>query len=96
MVSVSLLTLPILVLVWVIEAYIFLSAARFVISMSPKARQSHLYGQLKLLTDPLPIRIGQYCAKWKKASLPSWLSWLIVISGGCVARQILMSMMLFH
>ena len=88
----NLLYMPFLVLIWLIEAYLLLAAARLIIAAVPSARKSHLYDQLKLLIDPLPNKVGQHLAKAMKASMPSSLPWLIVIGAGCIVRQILITM----
>jgi hypothetical protein len=84
--------MPFLLLIWLIEAYLFLAAARLIIAVVPSARESHLYHQLKLLVDPLPNKVGSHLAKWMRTSIPSSLPWLIVVGGGCVVRQILITM----
>jgi hypothetical protein len=56
----SLLDLPILIVIWLIEAYLSLAALRLVLRASSTARQSHFYGQLKLLTDLLPDMLHRY------------------------------------
>jgi hypothetical protein len=86
--------LPFLIVIWLIEFYLFLTALRLVMSLSTSARQSQYYRQFKLLTDPLPNMVSGFLSKKREASTPSWLSWLIVISAGCVLRQILVSMAL--
>ena len=88
----NLFYMPFLVLIWLIEAYLFLTAARLVIAAVPSARKSHLYHQLKLLTDPLPSKVGQHLAKWVRASLPSSLPWLIVNVNGGLIGEILITM----
>ena len=89
-----LFNLPFLILIWLIEFYLFLAALRLVMALSASARQSHYYLQVKLLTDPLPRMIGGFFSKRGKASNPSWVSWVIVISAACVLRQILVTMIL--
>ena len=87
----NLFYMPFLILIWLIEAYLFLTAARFIIAAVPSARTSHLYHQLKLLVDPLPNKLRWHLAKWLKAPIPSSLPWLIVVGCGCIVRQILIT-----
>ena len=91
-ISTHLFNLPFLILSWLIEFYLFLTALRLVMSLSQSARQSQYYHQFKLLTDPLPKMVSRFLNKKRDASTPSWLSWLIVISAACVLRQILVLM----
>ena len=88
----NLLNLPFLILSWVVEVYLLLTALRLIMALSATARQSQYYRQFKLLTDPLPKMVGRGLAKWRKASSPSWLSWLIVICAACILRQVLVTM----
>ncbi len=86
--------LPLLILIWLIEVYLFLAAARLILAKIPSARQTRFYRQVKLLTDPFPNFVSQSLAKWSHASMPSWLAWVIVILLGCFVRQILVWMVL--
>ena len=90
----SLFNLPFLILIWLIEGYLFLSAVRLVLSRGNTTRQSHLYHQVKLLTDPLPNLIKRLYAKHTKVTAPTWMAWLVVIILACVVRQLLVSMVL--
>ena len=93
-ITTHLFNLPFLISTWLIEFYLFLTALRLVMSLSESARQSQYYHQFKLLTDPLPKMISGFLTKKRKASTPSWISWLIVISVACVLRQILVTMVI--
>jgi uncharacterized protein YggT (Ycf19 family) len=90
----NLFILPFQILIWLIEAYLFFSAMRLVMSRSQNARQTHFYHQMKLLTDPLPNLVTRALGKGSATSRPSWLSWTIVILAACVLRQMLISMVL--
>jgi hypothetical protein len=93
-ITTNLLSLPFLLLIWIIEAYLFFLAARFVLGWSASTRQSYFYQNAKLLTDPLPNMVNKLFAKLRNRSTPSWLSWVIVISFMCILRQLLVSMLL--
>jgi hypothetical protein len=90
----SVFDLPFLFLIWVIDTYLFLATARLVIGLSPKARQSHIYSQLKLLTDPVPKLINMRFSRRTAIADHLDLLWLIVIGTGCILRQILISIVL--
>jgi len=85
----NLFNLPLLILIWIIELYLFLALARLVVARIPSARQSAFYQHLKLLTDFVPEALSRKLAKKKDAPVPSWLSWFIVILSGFIIRQIL-------
>ena len=84
--------LPFLIVIWLIELYLFLASARLVIAKIPSARQSNLLQQLKLLTDFLPEMVGNKMLKWKDKSIPSWMCWFIVMVSGFMLRQVLIVM----
>lgn len=85
----SIFNLPLLIAIWLIEAYLFLAMVRLILANVPSGRQSRLYQQVKLLTDLLPNLVGQHLAKVSSVSVPSWLSWVIAILLLCLTRQIL-------
>ena len=93
-ITTHLFNLPLLIVSWLIEFYLFLTALRLVMSLSESARKSQYYYHFKLLTDPLPNMVSGFLIKKRKASTPSWISWLIVISAACVLRQILVTMVI--
>ena len=90
----NLFNLLLLLLRWLIEFYLFLTALRLTMYLNASCRRSHCYGQVKLLTDPFPKLVGKHLAKPKKAPTQPWLCWLIVIVAAFVLRQILVSMVL--
>ena len=83
---------PIIILIWLIDAYLFLAVVRLIIARIAGTRQKSFYQQLSLLTDWLPNIVGKYLIKFGNVSSPSWLCWVIVIIIGCILRQILISM----
>ena len=84
--------LPFLIVIWLIELYLFLASARLVMANISSVRQSHLFQQLKLLTDFLPEIVGKKLVKWKDKSMPSWMCWFIVMVSGFMLRQVLIVM----
>jgi hypothetical protein len=81
--------LPFLILIWLIELYLFLASARLIVAKIQSARQTHFYQHLKLLTDFVPEALSQKLLKCKDKSIPSWLAWFIVIVSGFILRQAL-------
>jgi len=90
----NLISLPFLILTWLIESYLFLTAMRLIMAVSQTARQSQFYYQLKLITDSLPNVVSRVITKGRNVSPPGWLSWLIVIALACIVRQVLVSIVL--
>ena len=88
----NLFNLPLLILIWLIEAYLFLAAVRLIVARIPNARQTYFCQNLKLLTDFVPEALSRKLLKWKDKSIPSWLAWFIVILSGFILRQALIVM----
>jgi hypothetical protein len=85
----NLFNLPFLILIWLIEAYLFLASARLIVARIPSARQTYFYQNLKLLTDFVPEALSRKLLKWKDKTIPSWLAWFVVILSGFILRQAL-------
>ena len=85
----SLFNLPLLIVIWLIEAYLFLAAARLIVAKIPSAKQTYFCQNLKLLVDFVPEALRRKLAKWKEKSIPPWLAWFIVILSGFILRQAL-------
>jgi len=88
----NLFSLPLLILIWLIEAYLFLAAARLIVARIPSARQTYFYQNLRLLTDFVPEALSRKLLKWKDKSIPLWLAWFIVVLSGFILRQALIVM----
>ena len=85
----NLFSFPIIILIWLIELYLFLAATRLVMAAIPSTKESHLYQQLKLLTDFVPNSLSQKVGKCKDTPISSWLSWFIVLTTAFLLRQLL-------
>lgn len=85
----NMFNLPFLIIIWLIEAYLFLASARLIVASIPSARQSAFCQNLKLLTDFVPEALSRKLFKWKDKPIPSWLAWFIVILSGFILRQAL-------
>jgi len=67
----NLFNLPFLILIWLIEAYLFLASARLIVARIPSARQTYFYQNLKLLVDFVPEALRRKLAKWKDKKNPT-------------------------
>ena len=88
----NLFNLPLLILIWLIELYLFLATARLIVATIPSAQKTYFYQHLKLLTDFVPETLSRKLAIWKDKSIPLWLSWFIVLVSGFIIRQALIVM----
>jgi hypothetical protein len=86
--------LPFLILVWLIEGYFFLAVVRLILAHIPNASQSHFYQQVKLITDFVPDLVGRQLRKFGNKVLPSWLPWVVTVLLLCLARQILIRILM--
>ena len=85
----NLFSLPRLIMIWLIEAYLFLAVARLIVARIPSAKQTYFLQNLKLLVDFVPEALRSKLVKWKDKSIPFWLAWFIVILSGFILRQAL-------
>lgn len=87
--------LPLLIMIWLIEAFLFLAVVRLILANVQSARQGHMYQQVKFLTDLFPDVIGKGLAKVSSsASIPSWLPWVITVLLLLIIRQILVQIVI--
>lgn len=90
----SIFKLPFLFLIMLIDTFLLLVVARFIIGLSAKARKTHIYNQIKLFTDFVPNVIHRCLARGKVIQMPTSLLWFVVIIAILVLRQIIISIIL--
>jgi len=90
----SIFKLPFLFVIMLIDTFLFLAAARFIIGLSAKARKTHIYNQMKLLTDFVPNVIHRCLARGRAIPKPTGLLWFVAIVAIFVLRQIVISIIL--
>ena len=86
----NILALPLLLVVWAIDAYLFLACIRLGCSLFKGSGAGRLRTTLQPVTDPLPEAISRWLAWHLKKPLPLWLSWLLVFLLGMVLRQLIL------
>ena len=89
MLTKNLFNLPLLITIWLIEMYLFLAIARLVMTRIPSAQQTYIYQNFKLLTDFVPNAVSRKLTARKGRSVPSWVSWFVVLLAGFIIRQAL-------
>ena len=85
----NLFNLPLLIAIWLIELYLFCAVARLVMARISSARQSHFFHNMKLLTDFVPDALSRRLRARQSRSLPSWVSWSMVLATAFIIRQAL-------
>lgn len=93
---ISVFNVPFLILIWLIEAYILLLVVRLMLAWIPSVSQSHLYQRIAVLTDVIPTNVSRSLRRFTDSSVPSWVSWVIVLISACALRQLLMSILVVH
>jgi len=86
----NILALPLVLLAWAIDVYLFLACIRLGCSLFRGAGAARLRGTLRLVTDPLPEAISHRLSGHLRRPVPLWLSWLLVFLMGMVLRQLLL------
>lgn len=87
--STSIFASPLIMMIWVIDIYLFLASVRFVASQYPRTRNSRVCQGLKLIIDPLSNAVDRKLARLRRKSSPVWMPWLIVIVLAFFARHFL-------
>lgn len=85
--------LPLLLIVWTIDAYMWFIAAR--ILLEKLCPDSQLTGTLRRLTEPLNVP-GKFLAKRLRKELPQWISWLITFIALILIRHFLVLLIVSH
>lgn len=84
----NILALPLILLVWVLDAYLLIAFVRLVLSRVSGMQSKPLYLSLQQLTDGIPSRVNRWIAGWRDVSNPSWLPWLVVLVSLIVIRHL--------
>ena len=92
----SLFNLPFLMLIWLIDTYLFLALARLILGNLPQCRQSRGYQQIRLLTDWLIDLVHRILVNLAGEPLPRWVPWGGVILMLCLVRQVLAWIVMPH
>ena len=90
--STHILAAPVVLVIWALDMYIFLSSARFVLRRLSAGWARRICTGLKPFTDPVPNAIERYFLKNRSKPVPAWLPWLVAMCAILVARHLLVSM----
>lgn len=85
--------LPLLVLVWSIDAWLWLASIRLILGQLPSFRTGSVCQCLKRLTDTLPQVLGRSISRWAKKQMPLWLTWLVTVASLVMIRDLVLSFM---
>jgi hypothetical protein len=82
--------LPVFILLWVINGYLLLVAARFLIANTIKA--CPLDQALRQLTDPLPVAAERWIGRVTRKRPQRWAIWLMVVGALLLVQHLLMAL----
>ncbi len=84
----SLFAVPLMLLVWAADTYVFLASIRLVLGRVAAPRESGWFGGLQHLTDGLPRLADAQLRRWFR-KIPPWVPWATVILAAIVLRHLL-------
>ena len=80
---------PLILLIWVIDIYVFLASVRLILGRWPRSRDSRFYHHLELFTNPVAEMVDKYLRLRQGRPTPSGAAWVIVLFGGIILRHLL-------
>ncbi len=89
-ISMNILSLPLALMIWMLDSCLFLVVMRLTIGRFAKCRSGRLYRPLQELTDPLQQIVIRRLSKHTSRSMRPWASWLLLITGLSIARFVIM------
>lgn len=93
-ITTNILALPLVLLLWSLDAFIMLASARLVLGQLAADWAGRLSRSLAPLTDWAPDHLRRIGAHWFKRSIPSWAGWVIVIGAAMILRNVLVGTLL--
>lgn len=88
-VTTSILALPLIVLLWVLEGYVLLVCVRLVFArLTNLSWAARICDRLKPFTDPLPEAVRRLLSRRFRRPVASWLPWLVAIGGALLMEQL--------
>ena len=90
-VELTLLMIPVLLLVWAIDAYVFLASLRWVVRAIPAVRDCQWAKGVAELADRLPNALGS-----RLQGMPAWLPWVVTMLGLLLIRYVLVHSVLLR
>ena len=83
----NILAVPLVLLIWALDLYLFLAAARLLAGRFSGQKAAQLCSGLQPFTDPMPHAVERWIASRTRRSIPTWLPWGIVIVAAMFVRQ---------
>lgn len=87
------LVLPVLVLLWSIDAWLWLASIRLVLFRVHTGPAGRIGQGLAKITDPLPGATGQCIRQLTTRQPPLWLTWLLTVFAVVAVRSVVVSVL---
>jgi hypothetical protein len=85
----NLLNIPLLVLLWLVDGFLLLSALRLLLRGRREPKAVAVRSTLSHVTDPIPRAVHGWLSSRRTRPTPFWLSWLLVVSAAVIVRYLL-------
>ena len=87
----NILLLPLVLLSWVISAYLGMLAVRFLIHNTVRA--SRFDDALRRLTDPIPLAVENKLRREAFTPPPRWVTWLVIVAVLCLIQRLILALL---
>ena len=85
----NIFTLALVLAIWIIDAYLILTAIRFALEYSMGTRNSSLVRWLVRVTDSLPMRLGQFISDKTRRKVHIWLPRALLLVAAVALRHVM-------
>lgn len=93
-ITTNILALPLVFLLWGVDAYITLSSARLILSQLATDWAGQAARGLAQLTDWAPDNLRRIGGNWFQRPIPPWAGWVSVIGVALILRNVLVGTLL--
>lgn len=90
----SIIAVPLLIIVWTLDSYLFLATARLLLTRLGGHRTATLGLVLQPLTESIPYCVQRWLSARQVRPIPLWVSWAIVIGGAMILRHLLIGLVI--
>ena len=85
----NILAIPFLLLIWTTEFFLFVIVLRLTLAPIPSFRSTRFVLAFRELVDPMQQALSCRFTAWWQRPVPVWVSWLALIIGLILLRQLL-------
>ena len=85
---------PLVLLVWLIDTYLFIVTVRLVLGQVGTADLLAARRTLQQITDPPARAVHRWISRRRNRPTPIWVAWPVVLLGGLILRHLLLAIIL--